>query len=73
MKQYRNEDRKKFLERRDNQKRKEDTLKKWEMMNRYKTDEVMREYDANMKKEQWMKVLEYRKELLDQIVSYLIH
>lgn len=73
MKEDRIDDRRKFIEREKNRKGKEIEMKKWEMLNRYKSDEVMKKYDANMKKEQWMKILEYRKDLLDQMVRFFYY
>lgn len=69
MRKDRLEDRRRCLERFEKQKEKETKLKNWEMLNRFKTDEVMTKYDGNAKMEHWKKVLEYRKELLEQMVN----
>ncbi|KAG5881918.1 hypothetical protein JTB14_004476 [Gonioctena quinquepunctata] len=61
------EDRRKFMEREAAKKLKENELKKWEQLNRYKTDEIMQHCEENKKKEQWKKILEYRKVLLEQM------
>lgn len=65
------EDRKKCIGRFENEKQKKVKLKNWEMLNRFKTDEVMKQYDEYAKREQWRKILEYRKDLLEQMVSML--
>lgn len=71
MKEDRIRDRETFIERQDKQNKKTAELKKWEMINRYKSDEVMKKFNENMRKEHWRKILEYRKDLLEQIVCSL--
>lgn len=68
MRQDRIEDRKIVIARKEEQKRKEKEVKKWEMLNRYKSDEVMKYYDENNKKKQWNKTLKYRQDLVEQMV-----
>lgn len=42
---------------------------KWEMLNRYKANEVMAQYDKDKKDKAWGKKMLCRKELFDQMVS----
>lgn len=69
MRKDRLEDRRKYLESFEMQKQKETKLKNWEMLNRFKTDDVMAKYDENSKMKHWKKILEYRKDLLEQMVN----
>ncbi|XP_060522535.1 DNA ligase 1-like [Cylas formicarius] len=48
---------------------KERELKKWEMLNRYKCDEMMKKYDQAQQREKWEQVLNYRKELMEQMAA----
>ena len=43
-------------------------MKKWEMLNRMKTAETMKEHDAQNRKNNWEKILQYRRDLLEQMV-----
>ncbi|VEN49562.1 unnamed protein product [Callosobruchus maculatus] len=61
------EDRQKFIEKEKQRLKKEEELKKWDMLNRYKVDEITKKYDEQKRKEHWQKILEYRKTLLDQM------
>ncbi|RZB40905.1 trichohyalin-like, partial [Asbolus verrucosus] len=61
------EDRKRYLERLEREKLVENEIKRWEMLNRIKTAEVMQEYDVQKRKDKWAKILQYRKELLEQM------
>nr|CAH7736420.1 unnamed protein product [Callosobruchus chinensis] len=61
------EDRQRFIDKEEQRLKKEQQLKKWDMLNRYKVDEVTKKYDEQKRKEQWQKILEYRKILLDQM------
>ncbi|XP_074032084.1 uncharacterized protein isoform X2 [Leptinotarsa decemlineata] len=67
MKEERIEDRKHFIEREASAKAKEEEIRKWEMLNRYKTDEIIKNYEETKRKEYWEKILKYRKELLEQM------
>ncbi|CAH1116211.1 unnamed protein product [Phaedon cochleariae] len=67
MKEERFEDRKKFIEHEEVANKKQAEIRKWEMLNRYKTDEILKKYEESKRKQHWKKVLEYRKELLEQM------
>lgn len=62
------EDRKKYLQRKEEKRQFDEEIKKWEMINRFKTAEAMKEYNEKNRREKWQKILEYRKELLNQMV-----
>ncbi|CAH0564508.1 unnamed protein product [Brassicogethes aeneus] len=61
------EDRKVFLAEEEIKKLKEQEIKKWEILNRFKTDEVTKEYVENYGKKEKEMVLLYRKALLEQM------
>lgn len=48
---------------------KEEEIKKWELLNRYKTDEHMKKYDEMKRKQFWQKIIEYRNDLCEQMVG----
>lgn len=45
----------------------ENEVKKWEMLNRYKQDEVVKAYDQNKAEQHWQKILKYREDLNAQM------
>ncbi|XP_970201.3 trichohyalin [Tribolium castaneum] len=63
------EDRRQFLERHEKEKCAEREVKRWEMLNRVKTQEALKEYEERAIKEKWKRILEYRKELLEQMAE----
>ncbi|XP_044252761.1 trichohyalin-like [Tribolium madens] len=63
------EDRKQFLERHEREKCAEREVKRWEMLNRVKTQEALKEYEERAIKERWERILEYRRELLEQMAE----
>lgn len=71
--QEREDDYKQYLKREEARKFEEVELKKWEMLNRFKKDQVMTEYENDKARKKWESVLAYRQELLDQIVSSFHH
>lgn len=70
--QEREDDYKQYLKREEARKFEEAELKKWEMLNRFKKDKVMTEYENDKARKKWESVLAYRQELLDQIVSFAL-
>lgn len=44
-------------------------IKKWEILNRYKQDEVIKQYDEIKKQKDKEKLVSYRKQLLEQMVG----
>lgn len=62
------EDRRRCLEREEKQRFKESEKKKWDMLNRFKSNEVVAKYEQDKKEKAWEKILEYRKELFEQMV-----
>ncbi|KAL1497374.1 hypothetical protein ABEB36_008355 [Hypothenemus hampei] len=42
-------------------------VKKWELLNRYKTTEELKKYEENKRLKKWQDILEYRKDLCEQI------
>lgn len=69
MKNERLADRENYVKHREIERKKEAEIRKWEMLNKYKVDEVTRKYQEEKRKEQWNNILRYRQELLDQMVS----
>lgn len=69
MKNERLADRENYVKHREIERKKEAEIRKWEMLNKYKVDEVTRKYREEKRKEQWNNILRYRQELLDQMVS----
>lgn len=74
MRQERIVDRQQYLDRLEKKRQNENELKRWEMLNRYKTNEAIQEYNKERKIQAWDNVLKYRKELLEQIsvFNYII-
>lgn len=48
---------------------KEEEIKKWELLNRYKTDEHMKKYEEAKRKQFWQKIIEHRNDLCEQMVG----
>lgn len=69
MKNERLADRENYVKHREIERKEEAEIRKWEMLNKYKVDEVTRKYQEEKRKEQWNNILRYRQELLDQMVS----
>ncbi|KAJ8916806.1 hypothetical protein NQ315_005813 [Exocentrus adspersus] len=67
MRNQRLEDRQHYLKRREIEQKKEAEIKKWEMLNAYKVDEVTRKYEEEKKKQLWRNILKYRQDLLTQM------
>ncbi|XP_031354233.1 calponin homology domain-containing protein DDB_G0272472-like isoform X2 [Photinus pyralis] len=65
----RQEDRERFLKREEERKREEAEVIKWEMLNRFKKNDVMEAYNKAKEKERWDGKLAYRRILMDQIVG----
>ncbi|XP_057665053.1 calponin homology domain-containing protein DDB_G0272472-like isoform X2 [Diorhabda carinulata] len=63
------EGRRRFLEKEEERLKKEAELKKWEMLNRYKTAEAVKILDNNTANERKNKMLKYRDDLLKQIAE----
>lgn len=68
-KQQRTEDRREYLERKQREKETEDELKKWEMLNRCKTDDVIKEHNKEHMRKNWEKIMAYRRDLLEQMAE----
>lgn len=66
------EDRKQYLEKLQTEKHIADEMKRWEMLNRIKTEEAIQEYNEQNRRDKWAKVLQYRKELQDQMVMSVL-
>ncbi|XP_076261669.1 uncharacterized protein LOC143197051 [Rhynchophorus ferrugineus] len=67
MKQERLQNIREVQEREEIRKRKEYELKKWELLNRFKTDEHTQKYEQEKRKKHWNAILQYRNVLLDQM------
>ncbi|XP_066153089.1 meiosis-specific nuclear structural protein 1-like [Euwallacea fornicatus] len=67
MKQEQFKDREEMLTRQAEKKKKEHELRKWELQNRYQSNESMQKYEELKKKQHLNAVLAYRMDLLDQM------
>lgn len=68
MKQDRIDDRRNYCERKEAFRKKQEQVRLWECVNRFKTNNVIEEYNDNCEKERWAKILNYRAELQAQTV-----
>lgn len=69
MKQELLKNRQDMLIKEEQKRAKEEEIKKWELLNRYKTDEHMKKYEESKRKQFWQKIIEYRNDLCEQMVS----
>lgn len=69
MRKERIEDHYKAMQREEKRKIAEAEVHKWEMLNRYKTDECIKEYDKNKNLKNWDKIVKYRQELQTQMLE----
>lgn len=69
MKQELLKNRQDMLNKEEQKRAKEEEIKKWELLNRYKTDEHMKKYEESKRKQFWQKIIEYRNDLCEQMVS----
>lgn len=69
MKQELLKNRQDMLIKEEQKRAKEEEIKKWELLNRYKTDEHMKKYEESKRKQLWQKIIEYRNDLCEQMVS----
>lgn len=65
------EDVRQYRERHEKINKNNQELRNWELLNRYKANEAITEYDEQLKKKQWQEILKYRAELNKQIVMRL--
>ncbi|KAJ3645595.1 hypothetical protein Zmor_023238 [Zophobas morio] len=63
------EDREEHFRKQEREKEIDNEMKKWEMLNRMKTAETMKEHDAQNRKNNWEKILQYRRDLLEQMAD----
>ncbi|CAG9767453.1 unnamed protein product [Ceutorhynchus assimilis] len=59
--------REEVLAREEERKQKENEIKKWELLNRFKTDQYMKIYEDQKKRKLWHDIIKYRQELCEQI------
>lgn len=49
--------------------RRQEEIKKWELLNRYKVDENVKKYEQVKRQEIWKKIIKYRQEICEQMVK----